>query len=144
MKFVYKPSFFRRKFLILGVLHKIVLSKSWICWFWFKSCPDTKRIRWKSTDSDRLKSPDPTGTGYSPLLRSLYLIYAFSLNICISFCSVCYSSIVIDIITAYVLKSSDPFYIVTYHLKWVTTYWTYSSTLIMHLFIDHIFRSFYI
>ena len=24
-------------------------------------------------------------------------------------------------------RSSDPFYIVTYHIKWVTSLWTYSS-----------------
>ena len=23
--------------------------------------------------------------------------------------------------------SSDPFYVVTYYIKWVTTYWTYSK-----------------
>ena len=27
-------------------------------------------------------------------------------------------------------RSSDPFYIVTYHIKWVTTSWIYSTTFI--------------
>ena len=26
-----------------------------------------------------------------------------------------------------VSKSSDPFYVVTYNMKWVTTFWTYSN-----------------
>ena len=34
--------------------------------------------------------------------------------------------------------SSDPFYIVTYYIKWFTTSWTYSKGNFFHLFNDFV------